>query len=89
MGGDEGSVGFVVEAEGFAAGEVEGESVFGVGDGEGGAGLEEGVERVRRTSWLRVPEKSPGPARWLPDWGMLRFTRVAGDYWHRVRVGCG
>lgn len=40
LGGDEGDVGAVVEAECFAAGNVEGKFVFGVGHGEGDAGLE-------------------------------------------------
>jgi len=46
LGGEEGGVGAVVEAEGFAVADVEGEFVVGVGDGESGAGLEQGVEGV-------------------------------------------
>lgn len=46
LGGDEGDVGAVVETEGFAAVDVEGEFVGSVGDGEGCAGLEVGVEGV-------------------------------------------
>lgn len=46
LGGEEGGVGAVVEPDGFATGDVEGEFVVGVGDGEGGTGLEQGVEGV-------------------------------------------
>ncbi len=38
LGGDEGGVGTVVEAEGLAVGDVEGEFVAGVGDGEAAPG---------------------------------------------------
>jgi len=46
LGRDEGRVGAVVEAQDFAVVDAEGELVAGVFDGEGDAGLQQGVEFV-------------------------------------------
>ncbi len=46
LGGGEGEMEAVVVTEDFAPGDVEGEFVVGVGDDEGGSGLEQGIEDI-------------------------------------------